>query len=992
VTVIVAGAGFGKSSLLAQAVDENALAPRGDDCWLGCGPGDDDPWHLAAGLAAALGADVDRVADRATDEGSEADVAALAAALVDAMWRRSPRQVCLVVDDIHEVGGGDAAALLAALAAALPANGHLVLSGRAQPPVPLARLAAQGRIMRLDEADLAFADDDLAAFAALRDVSVDRIDDLGGWPALVELRAAGSGDTVDDFLTEEVLAALTPDARHAVTVVAALGGADQALLDAVCGPGRDIDDLMAAVPLAAGDDAGWYAVHPVWADRLADDLGADEQREVRRRGGRALGRRDLHRAVALLAAAGAHDDLRAVLRRECRAQDLTASVEGLGRVHDQLPPEVRAAPEGELVAGIAVTSSDLDRASRLLAAAATRFADAGDDDGLLCAVEHLALCAHWREDVDLLAELWVWAERLSTLPEAGGLLAIGEALTADTQGEAARVLEALGTIEAATLAPYWRTPVAWLRASAELALGYADAARRNVEVAVAAAGPALRGALSMLLVNAQTHCGDVETASVTLVQMLGELARSGNDHNRALGETMAASRAALMGAIDEAERHLARARQFAGPSPRPSLVASLRGSEAAIAVGRGDEAEAARLFRLQLGGRPVDEGRQRYGNVRRLALLYVLLPETRERFVPDAVGPCYQPGLALARALVTLRESANVAEAAELPPSAWAAAPAFLPTSWTVELATAAAAGGRSDAQARVIDCGGVARPTLRLLADDGDAPRSVRTWARTLADALPPEPAARLDLAVLGPTTMRRDDRPVDHPHWRRERVRALLLLLLARGGGTREELAGALWPDLDTPAALRNLRVTLSYLLAVLEPDRPDGAPSFFVRAEGPSLRLVTNGWLGVDSHAFDAFVDRAREAERLGEPSAALDLYRRALRLYRGAYLSDAGYEEWALPHRDRLAARFVASAVRAGELTLAGGDPDEALWLAGRAVEVEPWSEGAHRLSVAAHLARGDRAAARRAMQTCLRQLDDLGVPPTEDTEIVLRAVS
>ena len=36
-----------------------------------------------------------------------------------------------------------------------------------------------------------------------------------------------------------------------------------------------------------------------------------------------------------------------------------------------------------------------------------------------------------------------------------------------------------------------------------------------------------------------------------------------------------------------------------------------------------------------------------------------------------------------------------------------------------------------------------------------------------------------------------------------------------------------------------------------------------------------------------------------------------------------------------------------------------------------------------------LARGDRAAARRAMQTCLRQLDDLGVAPTEDTEIVLR---
>ena len=992
VTVIVAGAGFGKSSLLAQAVDENTLAPRGDDCWLGCGPGDDDPWHLAAGLATALGVEPDRLTDHTTDDGATADVRALATSLGEAMWRRSPRQVCLVVDDVHEVGQGDAGALLAALTGALPANGHLVISGRVEPPVPLARLAAQGRVDRIDEADLAFAEDDLAAFARLRDVSVDRIDDLGGWPALVELRAAGSGDTVDDFLTEEVLATFTPDRRRAVAVVATLGGADQPLLDAVCGPGIDLDTLMATVPLAASDTSGWYAVHAVWADRLAADLRDDERAAVQRAGGMALGGRDLHRAVDLLLAAEAHDDLRALLRRECRAQDLTASIEGLARLHDQLPPEVREAPEGELVAGVAVTSTDLDQACRLLRSAATRFAADDDAEGLLCAVEHLALCAHWREDVDLLTELWGWADRLAGLPQASGVLAIGEALAADTRGEARKVLTALDTIDASTLAPYWRTPVAWLRASAELALGYADAARRNAEVAVAATGPALRGALSMLLVNAQTHCGDVAAAGDTLEQMLVELGRTGNDHNRALGETMAASRAALAGIDDEAERHLARARQFAGPAPRASLVASLRGAEAAIALGRGDEAEAARLFRLQLDGRSVGEGRQSYGNIRRIAVLSVLLPETRERFGADDVGPCYQPGLALARALTALREDGDVGPAAALGTAAWSAAPAFLPTAWRVELATAAAAGGRTDAQARVLDIGGTARPTLRRLAGDTDAPASVRTWARTLADALPPAPTAAIDLSVLGPTALRRDERPVDHPHWRRERVRALLLVLLARGGGTREELAGVLWPDLDTTDALRNLRVTLSYLLAVLEPERPDGAPSYFVRAEGPSLRLVTDEWLRVDARQFDVLLDRAAEAERQGEPSAALDAYRRALRLYQGPYLSDAGYEEWALPHRDRLAARFVRTAVRAGELTLAAGDHEEALRLAGRAVEAEPWSEGAHRLTVAAHLARGDRAAARRAMQTCLRQLDDLGVPPTEDTEIVLRAVS
>ncbi|MGH9262199.1 MAG: hypothetical protein ACRD08_20255, partial [Acidimicrobiales bacterium] len=362
--------------------------------------------------------------------------------------------------------------------------------------------------------------------------------------------------------------------------------------------------------------------------------------------------------------------------------DLTASAEGWGRLHARLPDAVRASPEGSLVAGIALAGTDLDRASDLLSSAAQRFAEAGDDAGLLSAVEHLALCAHWREDVDLLGALWGYGERLAGLPEAKGLLAIGEALVADTRGDARGVLAARDTLDPSDLAPYWRTPVAWLRASAQLAMGFPDAARRNVEVAVAAAGPALRGALAMLLVNALTHCGEIEAAKQELDHMLGELARAGNDHTLALGYTMASSRAALAGDVDDAERHLARARQHAGPDPRPSLVASLRGAQASIALGRGDEDAAARLCAAQLDGHKVNEGRQRYGHVRRLPVLYVLLPETRDQFLAEDLGPCYRPALTLAQALVALREDGSVSPAAALTPDTWAAAPSFLPTSW----------------------------------------------------------------------------------------------------------------------------------------------------------------------------------------------------------------------------------------------------------------------------------------------------------------------
>ncbi|HET6834233.1 MAG TPA: BTAD domain-containing putative transcriptional regulator [Acidimicrobiales bacterium] len=993
-TVLAAGPGFGKSSLLVQAIDENALAPRGDDHWLGCDAGDGDHRTLADGLANALRTDVPRV-----DEPGDVGPSELGAALADTVWRNAPRQVCLVLDDVHEVpADSPAAGLLATLVEALPTNGHLVLAGRQEPPVPLSRVAAQGWLARIDESELAFADDELESFARLREVPLHRVDDLGGWPALAELRTLGPGHDVDGFLAEEVLAHLSNDERRAVAVVAAVGGADQALLDAVLDRSVDLATLASRIPLVTSDDRGWHAIHPLWSERLsAGILDPEARAEAQRRAGRALVGQDLQQGAGLLIRAGADDDLRAALRTSCRAHALPASAQGLGRLHRELPAAVRSTPEGELLAGIATAATDIDRGVELLESAAQRFAgpdEGGEDDelGLLSAVEHLAICAHWREDVALLERLLPYADQLTKIPEAQGLLGLGQALLADTAGDARGVLAALDAIDPGALGPYWSPQVAWLRATALLALGFPEAARRGVEVAVAEAGPSLRGGLSMLQVNALTHCGEHDAAAAALDRMLTQLAPAGNDHLLALAHTMVVTRCALDGDVERAEQHMARARQHAGPSPRPSLQASMLAADATLALATGDEAGAAALFASQLAEHKLTEGRQAYGHLRRIALLYVLVPETRDPFAHLELGPAYETGLALATALVASREAGDLAPAAGLTPEHWAAARAFLPVSWRAELACSAVAGGQSDAEALVKDLGPTARPALRKVADRATAPRALRTWARSLLDALPTVPAAALELGLLGPTTLRRDGRPVDHPHWRRERVRALLLLLMTRGGGTREELAGALWPDLDSAAALRNLRVTLSYLLAVLEPDRAEGAPSCFVRAEGAGLRLTGHEWLRVDAWEMERLLDLGAQAESLGEPSAALDSYRAATRLYRGPYLIDAGYEEWALPHRDRLVARFVAGAVRAGELTLAAGRSDEALHLASRALEAEPWSEPAHRLAVAAHVARGDRAAARRAMDTCVRQLNELGVPPTEDTEIVFRAVT
>src|ERR687893_485599 len=123
-TAVVAPAGFGKTSLLGQAVSENALSA----------PVPEEPRQAAAAVAEAL-------------------------------WSAAPRHVALVLDDVHLVSPGSPAAdFLGHLVGELPRNGHLVLASRPPLPLSVTRLVASGDAVVLRETDLQFPEDEVAAF------------------------------------------------------------------------------------------------------------------------------------------------------------------------------------------------------------------------------------------------------------------------------------------------------------------------------------------------------------------------------------------------------------------------------------------------------------------------------------------------------------------------------------------------------------------------------------------------------------------------------------------------------------------------------------------------------------------------------------------------------------------------------------------------------------------------------------------------------------
>jgi LuxR family maltose regulon positive regulatory protein len=370
-----------------------------------------------------------------------------------------------------------------------------------------------------------------------------------------------------------------------------------------------------------------------------------------------------------------------------------------------------------------------------------------------------------------------------------------------------------------------------------------------------------------------------------------------------------------------------------------------------------------------------------------LPLLYVLAPEARPSWDKYPPAGCFGDQLLLARALVDLRERGSLAGVRLLNAAARLSMTACLPPPWSAELAAAMVAAGVGDGRATLAALG---QPARAVLADRiATSVSPIAGTARALLRELPSAPPYRLTLSTLGPVALHRDGVPVAAPALRRERVRQLLAYLLIHERPSRSAVTAALWPDLDESAAGRNLRVTLAYLQGVLEPDRGELDPPYFLRSSGGTMHLIVDESLAVDAVRFETCLAAAEQLERNGAPSAALASYQEATDSYHGDFFADLPDVEWLAPERDRLRLRFVESAVRAGNLVLARGDADRARRLAERAIAADGWSETGYQLLIAAHLAHGDRVSAHRTLRRCHQMLHELGVAAQQRTLALAR---
>ena len=188
-------------------------------------------------------------------------------------------------------------------------------------------------------------------------------------------------------------------------------------------------------------------------------------------------------------------------------------------------------------------------------------------------------------------------------------------------------------------------------------------------------------------------------------------------------------------------------------------------------------------------------------------------------------------------------------------------------------------------------------RPTLEL--GDHRTESQVRASTDTWKQPFELLHADDLDIRLLGDFRVRAGGRIIVESDWPLRRARNLLKLLALAPGHRihREQLMDLLWPEQTQEAAANNLHKALHVARHVLEPSLLSKVPSRYIQLQGDLVLLRAPGEVRVDVESFRALAESAHASE---EPED----YIRALSLYTGDLLPQDPYEDWAIPHRERL----------------------------------------------------------------------------------------
>jgi LuxR family maltose regulon positive regulatory protein len=293
-TLLSGPAGFGKTTLLGEFVAQLQKPVA----WVSLDEGDNDPirfWTYLISACQSVQVGVGESALALFRSPQPLPEEAVPTILINDVAELQHNLV-LILDDYHVIQNQSVHTAVAFLLDHLPDKLHIVLSTRLDPPWPLARFRARGRLVELRAADLRFTTTEATLFLnRMMGLSLSSADVASlearteGWIAGLQLAAlsmqgrsdmagfikafTGSHVYVAEYLVEEVLQHQSEDVQMFLLRTSILGRLNASLCEAVTGlqDGQAVLTTLhrANIFVIPLDDEGlWFRYHHLFADLL----------------------------------------------------------------------------------------------------------------------------------------------------------------------------------------------------------------------------------------------------------------------------------------------------------------------------------------------------------------------------------------------------------------------------------------------------------------------------------------------------------------------------------------------------------------------------------------------------------------------------------------------------------------------------------------------------------------------------------------------------
>lgn len=295
VVVVSAPAGFGKSTLVVEWL----TAQQRPFSWYSLDRYDGDVGLFGEYMAAATKLLTGNESGLLSLPGERTpDARTMIATLVDDLGRAPARSV-IVLDDYHQIENRDVHEAVNYLVDNLPQGLVVAIIARADPPLPLARLRSQGRLVDIRGSDLRFSGNDVAEYFRLgfgidlEPGQAQRIADRSdGWVSALQLASLGADPDepsasldslsalhphIAGYLVDEVLNRLPPELTHFLLETSLFERFDGQLCAEVTGitdASTWIDEIerQNAFLIPLGDGRQWFRYHHMFSALLRSRL------------------------------------------------------------------------------------------------------------------------------------------------------------------------------------------------------------------------------------------------------------------------------------------------------------------------------------------------------------------------------------------------------------------------------------------------------------------------------------------------------------------------------------------------------------------------------------------------------------------------------------------------------------------------------------------------------------------------------------------------